>query len=268
MESCVRKIPIRSIVPNRSQPRRDFNENALALLADSIKKNGILQPLTVRRTDSAGTYELIAGERRLRAAARADFCEVPCIIVQADDKKSAELALIENLHRENLNIFEQAGAMAALIDIYSLTQEQAAHQLSMSQSAVANKLRLLKLSESERQIILSSSLSERHARALLRITDDELRLTVLRHIASHALNVAETENYIETVLYKKEEEKRRRNMKIVIKDVRIFYNTIDHAIDTMRRAGIDVSTSRHENEGNVELVIRIKNAVKDEKHAI
>jgi ParB family chromosome partitioning protein len=257
MESCVRKIPIRSIVPNRSQPRRDFNENALALLADSIKKNGILQPLTVRRTDSVGTYELIAGERRLRAAAMADLCEVPCIIVQADDKKSAELALIENLHRENLNIFEQAGAMAALIDIYSLTQEQAAHQLSMSQSAVANKLRLLKLSESERQIILSSSLSERHARALLRISDVELRLAALRHIAARSLTVAESESYIEKLLCQKEEEKRRKNMKIVIKDVRIFYNTIDHAIDTMRRAGIDVTSSRRDNGDSVEMTIKI-----------
>lgn len=257
MESCVRKIPIRSIVPNRSQPRRDFNENALALLADSIKKNGILQPLTVRRTDSVGAYELIAGERRLRAAAMADFCEVPCIIVQADDRKSAELALIENLHRENLNIFEQAGAMAALIDIYSLTQEQAAHQLSMSQSAVANKLRLLKLSESERQIILSSSLSERHARALLRISDVELRLAALRHIAARSLTVAESESYIEKLLCQKEEEKRRKNMKIVIKDVRIFYNTIDHAIDTMRRAGIDVTSSRRDNGDSVEMTIKI-----------
>jgi ParB family chromosome partitioning protein len=257
MESCVRKIPIRSIVPNRSQPRRDFNENALALLADSIKKNGILQPLTVRRTDSVDTYELIAGERRLRAAAMADFCEVPCIIVQADDRKSAELALIENLHRENLNIFEQAGAMAALIDIYSLTQEQAAHQLSMSQSAVANKLRLLKLSESERQIILSSSLSERHARALLRISDVELRLAALRHIAARSLTVAESESYIEKIICQKEEEKRRKNMKIVIKDVRIFYNTIDHAIDTMRRAGIDVTSSRHDNGDSVEMTIKI-----------
>ena len=257
MESCVRKIPIRSIVPNRSQPRRDFNENALALLADSIKKNGILQPLTVRRADSVGAYELIAGERRLRAAAMADFCEVPCIIVQADDRKSAELALIENLHRENLNIFEQAGAMAALIDIYSLTQEQAAHQLSMSQSAVANKLRLLKLSESERQIILSSSLSERHARALLRISDVELRLAALRHIAARSLTVAESESYIEKLICQKEEEKRRKNMKIVIKDVRIFYNTIDHAIDTMRRAGIDVTSSRRDNGDSVEMTIKI-----------
>ena len=257
MESCVRKIPIRSIVPNRSQPRRDFNENALALLADSIKKNGILQPLTVRRTETAGTYELIAGERRLRAAAIADFCEVPCIIVRADDRKSAELALIENLHRENLNIFEQAGAMAALIDIYSLTQEQAAHQLSMSQSAVANKLRLLKLSEGERQIILSSCLSERHARALLRISDGELRLKALRHIAARSLTVAESESYIETLLCQKEEERRRKNMKIVIKDVRIFYNTIDHAIDTMRRAGIDVTSSRRDNGDSVEMTIKI-----------
>ena len=257
MESCVRKIPIRSIVPNRSQPRRDFNETALELLADSIKKNGILQPITVRRTDSVGIFEIIAGERRLRAAAIAELCDVPCIIVQADDRKSAELALIENLHRENLNIFEQAGAMAALIDIYSLTQEQAARQLSMSQSAVANKLRLLKLSENERQIILASALSERHARALLRISDDELRLTALRHVASRSLTVAESESYIEALLCQKEEEKRRKNMKIVIKDVRIFYNTIDHAIDTMRRAGINVTSSRRENDDNVEVMIRI-----------
>lgn len=258
------RIAARDISPNRAQPRRAFDSASLDMLADSIRLNGILQPLTVRPTPASPMpYELIAGERRLRAAILAGMDDVPCIVIEADDRKSAELALIENLHRENLNIFEQAGALAALIDIYSITQEQAAHQLSVTQSCVANKLRLLRLTETERDIIISASLTERHARAVLRIRDVPAREAALRYIADRELNVAAAENYVDRLLTAEAEEKRRRNSRIIIKDVRLFYNTIDHAVDVMRQAGLDVAMARQENGGDVEMTIRIKNVSRE-----
>ena len=188
------------LVPNRAQPRRCFDENAIGSLADSISRYGLLQPLSVRRlpTTAEGVkYEIIAGERRYRAAMQAGMDQLPCIIINVDDRTSAELALIENIQREGLNMFEQAGAIAALIDLYGMTQEQIAAHLSASQSYVANKLRLLRLSPEERETVLSTHLSERHARALLRISDRELRASILDHIIENRLSVSRTEDYID-----------------------------------------------------------------------
>ena len=188
------------LVPNRAQPRRCFDENAIGSLADSISRYGLLQPLSVRRlpTTAEGVkYEIIAGERRYRAAMQAGMDQLPCIIINVDDRTSAELALIENIQREGLNMFEQAGAIAALIDLYGMTQEQIAAHLSASQSYVANKLRLLRLSPEERETVLSAHLSERHARALLRISDRELRASILDHIIENRLSVSRTEDYID-----------------------------------------------------------------------
>lgn len=188
------------LVPNRAQPRRCFDENAIGSLADSISRYGMLQPLSVRRlpTTAEGVkYEIIAGERRYRAAMQAGMDQLPCIIINVDDRTSAELALIENIQREGLNMFEQAGAIAALIDLYGMTQEQIAAHLSASQSYVANKLRLLRLSPEERETVLSAHLSERHARALLRISDRELRASILDHIIENRLSVSRTEDYID-----------------------------------------------------------------------
>ena len=191
------------LVPNRAQPRRCFDENAIGSLADSISRYGLLQPLSVRRlpTTAEGVkYEIIAGERRYRAAMQAGMDQLPCIIINVDDRTSAELALIENIQREGLNMFEQAGAIAALIDLYGMTQEQIAAHLSASQSYVANKLRLLRLSPEERETVLSAHLSERHARALLRISDRELRASILDHIIENRLSVSRTEDYIDRKL--------------------------------------------------------------------
>lgn len=271
------------IAPNPSQPRKRFNDEAIIRLADSIRQYGILQPLAVRRitdgerqtgentvcadendrnineTDeqTVPVYEIIAGERRLRAAKLLGLAEVPCIIIRADDRLSAELAIIENIQRENLNIFEQAGAIAALIDVYNLTQEQVARQLSASQSYVANKLRILRLTSAEREIILDNGLTERHARALLRIDDTDLRLKTLEHIASRGLNVASCEAYIEKVLIEERTERVKNKRKLIIKDIRIFYNTVDHAVDVLRQAGIDIIADRREVGDGVELIIRI-----------
>ncbi len=208
------EIDIDDIIPNRSQPRSAFNQNAIVRLSDSIRRYGILQPLTVRKVllpaeatknvplgqKNAVIYELVAGERRLRAAKLAELTHVPCIIINTDDATSAELAIIENLLRENLNMFEQAEAFARLIREFHLTQEEAARRVSMSQSAVANKLRILRLLPEERAKILASGLTERHARALLKLSDPALRGDVLEQILQKKMNVSATEAYIDNIL--------------------------------------------------------------------
>lgn len=212
--ATIHSIPIDDIIPNRSQPRSVFNQNAILRLADSIRRYGILQPLTVRKvmlplgaspqhsaseSQNPIVYELVAGERRLRAAKIAELGAVPCIIINTDDATCAELAIIENLLRENLNMFEQAEAFSRLIHEFHLTQEEAARRVSMSQSAVANKLRLLRLLPEERERILQNGLTERHARALLKLSDPCLRADVLSHIVENKCNVSATETYIDRI---------------------------------------------------------------------
>ena len=193
--SAILQIKVDQIKPNRAQPRGEFDNNSIIRLADSIRRYGILQPLTVRKTanDDPFSYELIAGERRLRAARLLGYLTVPCIIIEADEKMSAEMAIIENLLREDLNMFEQAHGFKQLIDNYGLTQADVARKMSLSQSAVANKLRLLRLSYEEQRLVLETGLSERHARALLKIEAKELRIETIKYVASHKLNVANTE---------------------------------------------------------------------------
>ncbi|MBQ7940253.1 MAG: ParB/RepB/Spo0J family partition protein [Clostridia bacterium] len=257
-------LPREDISPNPSQPRRFFEAEAIASLADSIRQYGIIQPLTVRHLIHGDKYELIAGERRLRAAALLGMESVPCVILEIDETESAALAIIENLQRENLNMFEQASAISSLIRMYDLTQEDIARKLSVSQSFVANKLRLLRYLPDERTLILSSGLTERHARGLLRLTGDD-RLTALKHVIEHHLNVAETEEYVESLLHPPVEEDKpspaaeaaRPRQKWVIRDVRLFFNSIHHAVDVMRQAGIAAETSRRETEDTTEILIRI-----------
>ena len=183
--SPVFQIKIDEIRPNRAQPRAEFDNNSIIRLADSIRRYGILQPLTVRKNDSDDNYpyELIAGERRLRAARSLGYFTVPCIIIEADERLSAEMAIIENLLREDLNMFEQAYGFRQLIDNYGLTQEDVARKMSLSQSAIANKLRLLKLSYEEQRLITETGLTERHARALLKVDDQSLRLEIIKYVS-------------------------------------------------------------------------------------
>ena len=200
----VLQIKTDEIRPNRAQPRANFDQNAIIRLADSIRRYGILQPLTVRESEPEDSckYELIAGERRLRAARMLGYLTVPCIIKGTDDKTSAELAIIENLLREDLNMFEEAYGYKKLIENHNLTQDEVAKKMSVSQSGVANKLRLLKLSYEEQQIILESGLTERHARALLKIEKTADRLDVIKYIVENKLNVSSTEEFIEKKLLK------------------------------------------------------------------
>ncbi len=250
------ELPVDMIDPNPGQPRRYFDGEALLALSDSIKKYGILQPLSVTYDGSTGRYVLVAGERRLRAARLLGMDRVPAVVIEADRGRSEELAIIENIQREDLNIFEEARAIASLITKYGMTQEIAAGKLSVSQSYVANKLRLLKLSPEEAESILEAGLTERHARALLRIKEQERRGAALRHIIKGRMNVAMTEEYIDGIVLAPKEEK-RQTVKLGIRDIKLFCNTIDKAVDTIKRAGIPVSTSRTDAPDHTEITISI-----------
>lgn len=253
------EIPARKIRPNKTQPRQDFYEEDLRSLSQSISNNGLLQPLTVRKLKN-DEYELIAGERRLRASVMAGFTKIPCIVMKCSDKDSAIFALIENLQRKNLGMFEEARGINRLIRKYGITQEQAAIQLGKKQSTVANKLRLLRLSYDEQDWIVQAGLTERHARALLKIQNEDSRKEVLSHIIAENLNVKETEKYISSLLDNKKVQPLHNNnndKKIVVKDVRIFVNTISRAVDTMRMSGIDAVSNKEETEDYIEYTVKI-----------
>ena len=261
----VHKIPVCRILPNPAQPRKYFDSNETLRLADSIRMHGILQPLCVRKpvhadngADYGGVFELISGERRLRAAKLLGLAEVPCIIIEADSLRSAELAIIENLQREDLNIFDEAAAIEALIELYGLTQEVVAAKLSASQSYVANKLRLLRFDETERSIILEKHLTERHARALLRIADLKMRKAALETIAERGYNVADTEGFVARLLAESEPKKTTAKPRTaLVKDVRLFYNTLDRAVDIMQRACINAKAQKKDLGDVYEITVRI-----------
>ncbi len=253
----VHQISIQHIVPNRSQPRKNFLESEMESLALSIEANGILQPLTVRKLNKSNRFELIAGERRLRASISLGLATVPCIVVTADDQKSAILALTENLQRSDLHFFEEAEGIANLIETWNITQEDVAQRLGKKQSTIANKLRLLKLSEQDRALILQELLTERHARALLRLHDETLRQRALAEIIDGGLNVAETERMIEKMNLGIFTSHRSGAQKFVLKDVRIFINTVSRAIDTMRQSGINAEAVQNETDDFIEYVVRI-----------
>ena len=257
-ERKVVDIPARKIRPNKTQPRREFDESELRSLSQSIANNGLLQPLTVRKIRN-DEYELIAGERRLRASVMAGFKTIPCIVMKCSDKDSSIFALIENLQRKDLGMFEEARGISRLIRKYGITQEQAAIQIGKKQSTVANKLRLLRLSYEEQDWITQAGLTERHARALLKIGNEDLRKEALSHIVAEGLNVKESERYIDSILHKKVVQPTLpvSERKVVIKDVRIFVNTINRAVDTMRLSGIDAISEKQETADYIEYTVKI-----------
>ncbi len=245
-------IPTGDIQPNPSQPRREFPLDKLVELAQSISENGILQPLTVSM--ETGVPVLIAGERRLRAARIAGLREVPCVEVQVEARRRHVLTLVENLQREDMNCFEVAEGIRQLMDSYELTQCEAAQQLGFSQSAVANKLRLLRLNADERQRLLAAGMGERHARALLRLESAAQRRVALAKMVASKMTVAQAERLVEEMLAGKVH---RRPAKPLIKDVRVFFNTVNHALDIMRRGGIPAESHRREEGEYIEYVVRI-----------
>lgn len=255
LSSRVRYIPLERIVPNPHQPRRVFEPESLSELADSIRQYGILQPATVRTRGK--DYELVAGERRFRAAKIAGLKELPCLIAQVGEEDSALLALMENLQRRDLNYMEEAAAIAQLIQRWGLSQEEAARKLGKSQSAVANKLRLLRLPPSVVELLGQGDLSERHARALLRLADEEEQIAAAKTIIQRHMNVAQAEEYIESLLREIRATPPRRRPTFILKDVRLFLNSLDRSLTLMRSAGVDAACGRQDTEDEILLTIRI-----------
>ena len=253
--SRVHFIPIESIVPNPNQPRRTFDQEALAELAASIGEHGILQPLSLRR--NGGQYELVSGERRLRAAKLCKLKEVPCILLEVDEQVSSLLALVENLQRRDLDFWEEALALDKLIRTYHLSQEEAARRIGKSQPAVANKLRLLKLSPACLERLRSAGLTERHGRALLRLEGEQAQMAALEHIILHELNVAATDAYIDSLLSRSPGKEKKRKPTYIIKDVRLFLNTVTRGLSMMKTAGVDAHCKREETDSTIFLTIEI-----------
>ncbi|NMA37312.1 MAG: ParB/RepB/Spo0J family partition protein [Papillibacter sp.] len=254
-------IPVTDISPNPNQPRKQFDKETLNELADSILRYGVLQPITVRKSHTG--YELVAGERRLRAAKLAGLTTIPCISLDVDAVDSGLIALVENLQRRDLDFIEEAEGLATLIKAYGLSQEEAARRVSKSQSAVANKLRLLKLSPEILYILRENKLTERHARALLRVEKEEDRLNVLKYIIENGLNVAKSEEYIERLLKQKPlsqtppKAQAKKSPFFAIKDVRIFLNTVSRGLGMMKSSGIAASCQQSETENDLILTITI-----------
>lgn len=248
-------IPVADIKPNPAQPRQHFSIEELTGLAKSISKDGIIQPISVRQTNTG--YELISGERRLRAAKIAGLRSVPCIIINVSDERSAIIALIENIQREDLNCFEEAAAIDKLIKQTKMTQEEIAVRLGLAQSTVANKLRLLKLSDEEQRAISSNGLTERHARALLRIDQEDDRKIVLAKAIEGKWTVETTEKYITKMQREKNEITSYKKRAVMLKDVRLFFNTVNKAVNVMKMAGVDADTKRIDHEDYIEYIIKI-----------
>ncbi|MBE7024515.1 MAG: nucleoid occlusion protein [Ruminococcaceae bacterium] len=255
-------IPVESIIPNPYQPRQSFDSLAIEELANSIREYGVIQPITVRRI-SKDMYELVTGERRLRAAKSLRRPTIPAMILNITDNDSAVIALIENLQRKDLGFFEEAEGYYHLISDHGMTQEEVAAKTGKKQSTVANKLRILKLSPYLKKIVSENKLTERHARALLRLPDEEMQWKALMKIVEKNMNVRAAEEYIDSLLGEKEEEAPKPmpspapTVKRKKSDYRIFLNTIDKALEMVREAGVKPKTKKIEFEGYYEYTIRI-----------
>ena len=244
------------LLPNPYQPRKQFKSEDLLSLAESIKENGILQPLLARRINNSDYYEIIAGERRLRAAILANLATVPCLIVDCDYEESAVYSIIENIQRSDLSFFEEAQAISQMQNHFGMTQEQIAKRLGKSQSALSNKLRLLKLPADVRYFIEKEGLTERHARALLKLESEKQMWTALNLIKDKGWNVQQTEEYINSVT-NKAVKPHKNNIVKIFKDVRIFVNTVNKAINTMKEAGIPAESNKTETDDYIEFFVRI-----------
>ena len=241
-------LPVRSIRPNPDQPRRVFREEALSELAESIRCHGVLQPLSVRRVGTG--YELIAGERRLRAGILAGLTEVPCIVMTMDEKESGLAAMIENLQRQDLDFIEEAAGIARLMDRWSMSQEQAARLIGKSQSAVANKLRILRHSQPVLDALREAGLTERHARALLKLPTEAEKLSVIALIVRQNFSVARTEQYIDTLLADQKETKPKV-------DLSSFLSRLDQSLQRIRLSGVSAVSERRETDRQIVLTITI-----------
>lgn len=258
IQSEIKNIPIDSIKPNPYQPRKNFNKQSLEELSQSIKTYGLIQPISVRQLCEE-SYELVAGERRLRASEIAELDEIPAIIVDYKDQDSAMIALIENLQREDLNFVEEAEGYYNLIKDHGFTQQELAEKLGKSQSTIANKLRILKLSDEIKKSLIDNKLTERHARALLKLPDDEMKEEVLNKVIKEDLTVKKTEKLIEDILndlIKEEESESNQNVKGLI-NFKIYLNTLKNAYNAIKETGIEAKYKEKDMGDHIEVVVQI-----------
>ena len=241
-------LPPRSIRSNPAQPRKVFHEEALEELADSIRQHGVLQPLSVRRVGNS--YELIAGERRLRAARMAGLSEIPCIVMNMTDQESGMAAMVENLQRQDLDFIEEARGIAMLMENWAMSQEQTARLLGKSQSAVANKLRILRHSAPVLTALRDGGLTERHARALLKLGSEPEKMMAITNIVREGMSVARTERYVEQLLLRQTGEPRAVN-------VGAFLSNLNQSLARIQRSGIGAISERRETEDEIVLTITI-----------
>ena len=247
-------LPVDEHEPSPVQPRKNFPDGELQELSESIAQYGVFNPLTVRLRDSR--YELVAGERRLRAARLAGLCDVPCILLDVSLEDASLIALVENLQRRDLDFIEEANGLSQLIKLFGMSQEEAARRIGKSQSAVANKLRLLKLPEDVLASLRDNGLTERHGRALLRLPDENAQRMALEYMIEHDLNVAVADAYIESLL-REPEDKPDPKRTFIMKDVRVFVNTILHGLNLIKQCGISAGMNREETDSELILTISI-----------
>ncbi|MEC1178476.1 nucleoid occlusion protein [Metasolibacillus meyeri] len=256
------KIPIEKIIPNRFQPRTVFDDEKIEELSRTIHIHGVIQPIVVRKRGSEDEYEIIAGERRYRAMKKLQWAEVPAIVRQLSDKETASIALIENLQREELTAVEEALAYQQLLELHSLTQEALAQRLGKSQSTVANKLRLLKLPQFVQESILKREITERHARALIAVKDEQLQLQLIAAVKEYDWNVRQLEEQIQQILSPSIEEeepakKGKPKRKAISKDVRIALNTIKQSLTMVTKSGIQLKTEEEDTEEYYQITVKI-----------
>jgi len=257
----VLQVPLSRIVPNPYQPRKEFESEALSELADSIRQYGVLQPLLVAPGEG-GNYILIAGERRLRASIMAGLETVPVIVSEYTTQQIAEIAMIENLQRKDLHYLEEAEGYETLVNTFHLTQEAMAIRVGKKQSTIANKLRLLKLPASVREVLHESELTERHARVLLKLETEEAQKTILKKVLKDHLNVKQTEALVEKYLKEEGKENKKKPRVIIVNDVRIYLNSIREVMETVKRSGIPSSMEQDMDGDDVVVTLRIKNVKK------
>lgn len=254
------KIPIDKIIPNRYQPRTVFDDEKIEELARTIHTHGVIQPIVIRpMSGSVGNYEIIAGERRYRAMKSLQWSEVPAIVRNLNDRETASIALIENLQREELTAIEEALAYQKLLELHSLTQEALAQRLGKGQSTVANKLRLLKLPQFVQDAILNREISERHARALIAIKDEQLQMQLIAASKEFDWNVRQLEDQIQKILHPEEPDikKRKPSRKAISKDVRIALNTIKQSLSMVTKSGIDLKTEEEDTDEYYQITVKI-----------
>lgn len=251
------EIEVSKIEPNRFQPRTIFDDEKIEELAQTIHTHGMIQPIIVRKLED-DRYELIAGERRWRAVTSLEWEHVPAIIREMNDKETASVALIENLQREELTVIEEAKAYARLLELHSLTQEALAQRLGKNQSTIANKLRLLKLPEPVQEALLQKIITERHARALIKLKDEIKQLEILQLIIDQDLNVKQTEEKIASLDAKNETPKKKRaQLKGINKDIRIAMNTIRQSLSMVSDTGVKVESDEKELDDYYQITIKI-----------